>query len=964
MTISQEINRIIDACPFVIEEISKRLEKICRNKILNLDSNAINLVVNEKIIEKKIDRLLNGDEVLIPLMRPLALGGTKNNKIQFDFLQKEISKIGISTNIAYLDALPWGRSLMTSDRRQLYKIPFKIAENIFNILNTHCESDYQKDQVLKAFCNYVYYSLMFSRIPCNRIPFVVVANDHTPQLIGFSLAAKDKAIDRLYLQHAAVTDSFPKIDYEISILGNLKSSDVYGVPPTFNGRRKILILPRFPFLKNGNKDYEDILIRDSSSKISICIYLTGSSIESNVFKALDEIFKNPFVSDVKIKPHPNSSYNKNIDRLLNTYKEIVIYDEFLEPHVAIVGNSSVCIQLRSSGIRVYQGFFLDEVSRDYYGFVKDGFCDEVSLNDLSSEFWESWDIEKKNIIRNNYITKKDSEVVKRSQDVLSDFLIKKLSAYEKYINDLVDEEGFLSYMETLRETLKYRESNKVLDDRLNEEWGEKSILLNNPLARKKIVDIFHQCRVSNAYFIMGLAADYESSLGLRIYHKYNKAFWQNIILQDADIVNDLRSIKSIEDQRLKTYSSSSIVKYIFSFKKESFIVENIDFNFLFKNNILNINNVNKIMLAQISLGGLSPDVIDFFENEYSDFDKEKFIFLNLWGRGKGGGRAKIKWHRQINESHLKEITHLVSFLKKDCSCKILSVYERLHKNISSKKIADNFMMRVNDDMKINFFNLLKENIKNKKSFSFIRLSDGEGYIFDNYSFTFDDSCNREMHWWGEELESSRRKLLKDELFSAVIRADAIGLPSVFRLWRDVSKNISTIDASIQFRGIFSVLNGVNSMMERNEFVNLLQVLEEKSNQFLFGNVERVKELVMLSPGVVFISSVKSEVLSEIFSPCEINYIEIPTHARTNGTDDYFVSEKKLPYLYEDIKNHLKDIVRPGWLVLVSAGVLGKILIDYSKALGAVALDVGECVDEYLKDFKLSLLDKKLNEIEG
>ena len=49
-------------------------------------------------------------------------------------------------------------------------------------------------------------------------------------------------------------------------------------------------------------------------------------------------------------------------------------------------------------------------------------------------------------------------------------------------------------------------------------------------------------------------------------------------------------------------------------------------------------------------------------------------------------------------------------------------------------------------------------------------------------------------------------------------------------------------------------------------------------------------------------------------------------------------------IYPEIVDHVRSASEPGTLVLVGAGIVGKIFVDEAKLRGAVALDVGSLLD--------------------
>lgn len=948
-----EVIRIKDKLPSFIEDVAARTLKICRNRDLMKEDEGNSNYLSIDYIEKRLLNAFRKYNSIIPLMRPLAVGNTLNNRIQFEFLQNFSIELGLNSKIAILDASPWGKIQNKKDNSVSFELVKEIASELIKHVDNHGESNNHKKEVLTAFYSYVHYSLNFINLSCRNIPFVIVANDHNPLLIGFSMAAKDKGIDRLYLQHASVTEFFPPLDFEISVLGNFKSSEIYKCSPAFGKTEsKVLIIPRHPFDSSKNIDLRDDVYSGSDGKVTICFYLTAFSIEENLFEAVRKISINPFVNDFFIKPHPNKSYSKDISGFLDKYSDFVVSDALDVPHVAIVGGSSTCIQLRASGVRVYQGFFLDKIPRDYYGFVKDGFCDEVDIQQLEGKFWEAWDIEAKSISRRLYVTEKDNKIVKKSIQVLSDYLLKKLSPIEKYKNNEIvnDSVGFDQYLKNLESAIFANYKKKEFSNYYSVIKGCELSDLKDPISRIKFVDFLHKCRVAGVYELMKMAGQNEDCLELRIYFRYLHAFWVNAIVPDEEVLSDISLLNAQNNSSLKKYSASSIFRYILEFKNSVFINDNVDFTFLSVNKILTVANADKLILASLFNNDINSDLVGFYNEKYNDFDKEKLLWKLLWENSDKSvieKYSKYYYSRRIDSSHLYEVEKLASFLKKDVSFQLISFYQEVNKNIISNNILNYLMMRVNDELRDEFFRRIAGFIANKNSFSFIRLSDGEGYIFDGFYFDGNDSTNRELHWWGTGLSAVLRARIKEELSYAVKNADALGIPSIFRMWRDLSPKVERLDTSIQMRGMLSVLQGVNSLFDSNS-LRCQFALEEKSNQFLFSDVSKIRKLIDLAEGVVIISSVKAEVFSDVFESSKIRCINIPTHARTKGSEGYSSSSEPLPFVYEDVKRELLNIVRPGFLVLVSAGVIGKIFIDFSKKQGAVALDIGECADGYLR----------------
>lgn len=141
--------------------------------------------------------------------------------------------------------------------------------------------------------------------------------------------------------------------------------------------------------------------------------------------------------------------------------------------------------------------------------------------------------------------------------------------------------------------------------------------------------------------------------------------------------------------------------------------------------------------------------------------------------------------------------------------------------------------------------IICEKIQEGRPFAFVRLSDGEGYIFKNNQlcFTEKDALNRERHWWGVEISEELRSELETELISAVLQADVLGIPSVYRFLRDTVDTTTSIRQSLQGRGLLEVLNGIRNLhLTRTIFaedkLNLALFYERKESERFFRCGER------------------------------------------------------------------------------------------------------------------------------
>lgn len=256
-------------------------------------------------------------------------------------------------------------------------------------------------------------------------------------------------------------------------------------------------------------------------------------------------------------------------------------------------------------------------------------------------------------------------------------------------------------------------------------------------------------------------------------------------------------------------------------------------------------------------------------------------------------------------------------------------------------------VRVNRQQRIDLMGLFKESLVEKKSFSLIRLGDGESYIWDHSDniATTEDQELREQQWWGGVLDPEIRAKLRNQLQESVKAANMIGLPSAYRFTRDTDTTLRNLKSRHLGRGLLTVMQRVPDVITKSVILT-----EERVHQVLFSK-ETICELVQHANRLIVVSSVKKEAVLAITKDWidseNVTVIEIPTHARTLSNNSFIEGTKALPHCYGEILEQLKGHSGPGTLSLVAAGIIGKIFISKLAGQGGVALDIGTAVDYWV-----------------
>ncbi|WP_214567798.1 hypothetical protein [Aliiroseovarius lamellibrachiae] len=204
----------------------------------------------------------------------------------------------------------------------------------------------------------------------SRPQLVMAANDHSPATVSLFALARAYQLRSCYVQHGSVTESFPPLRYDLSVLYNERSIALYSASanrcrlPEME-RSKIFLLPpqSAPFCK----------IAPPSSPFTVYIALSFFPNLTVLDSMLADLVSQPQVSSVTLCPHPRCQLNlaqfANRDGVDVSPKGLRVKDVVNQGDVCIVSNSGVALELLRAGCPTFFWDQGDLSTRDYYGFV-------------------------------------------------------------------------------------------------------------------------------------------------------------------------------------------------------------------------------------------------------------------------------------------------------------------------------------------------------------------------------------------------------------------------------------------------------------------------------------------------------------------------------------------------------------------------------------------------------------------
>jgi hypothetical protein len=239
--------------------------------------------------------------------------------------------------------------------------------------------------------------------------------------------------------------------------------------------------------------------------------------------------------------------------------------------------------------------------------------------------------------------------------------------------------------------------------------------------------------------------------------------------------------------------------------------------------------------------------------------------------------------------------------------------------------------------------IILDRLRAGQPLSLIRLGDGEAYAFDPppmrsvsaATFAEEDETRERMVWGAIPAPHVRRRI-KAECFEAIAHADILGVPGVHRLIRDRGRSGTRMGDNRQQRGVAAVLHAVRRQLPKSHRL----YTEEYVNQVLFTPAF-IEELAAAAKRVIVVGCwPRTRFAVEILSDAEFVLIPPSQCVDDAQTGDF----RPLFESYGEIIEDIRGRSAPGTLVLVGAGLIGKIFLHAARTVGAVALDIGSTMD--------------------
>jgi len=259
-------------------------------------------------------------------------------------------------------------------------------------------------------------------------------------------------------------------------------------------------------------------------------------------------------------------------------------------------------------------------------------------------------------------------------------------------------------------------------------------------------------------------------------------------------------------------------------------------------------------------------------------------------------------------------------------------------------VKPNFIdIRFSTEQRRGLVNTILTRLGQREPLSLIRMGDGDSYVFpipevegiDPKLFE-DDRLLRERQLWRVSPPPEVRSAIRHAVCRAYETCDIVGPPSVYRVLQCFDRMKVRFGRTDQQRGLMTVLAATGVALPLMGKI----VTEDRCSHCAFDRTT-LDAMIAAAESVLVVSCWSEKHLRIRGRPTK--YIVVSSELKVR---DLAASGTQPPIFecYGEIAAQVRRESGPGTLVLVGAGVVGKIFVEEAKQAGAVALDVGSLLD--------------------
>jgi hypothetical protein len=253
------------------------------------------------------------------------------------------------------------------------------------------------------FCSVYYYVPFFLDLLTTVQPkFVLMSNDHSPANRSLLFVAKSLGIKTVYMQHASVSNLFPKLEFDYSFLDGVNAYAIYKEVDLLDRTENLTVFSeKHVFLTGQKKNVIKNNVKHAGSDYACGVgfsHLDSNDFIMKVVESLLGVFaqcylrfhpSHPIESVSIIKNH----FFSNSSVLFSAGKDELLKD-FLEPVSIFFGSgTSLHLEVALSGVRCFYIENSDIKNNDYYSYERTGLVIPINIDDVTLAYFSDLGLE-------------------------------------------------------------------------------------------------------------------------------------------------------------------------------------------------------------------------------------------------------------------------------------------------------------------------------------------------------------------------------------------------------------------------------------------------------------------------------------------------------------------------------------------------------------------------------------------
>jgi hypothetical protein len=215
---------------------------------------------------------------------------------------------------------------------------------------------------------YYIFAQEFMRKYANNTKLMIVANDHALIPLAFAGAARTQRRKTAYIQHAHVTENFPRLRFDLCILDGRAAHEIYEkITPAADIRQTAFV---YRGTEGVERPMEIASLTQNQKDLTIGVFI--NVFEEPVLQSLIlSLSGKDNIKSILIRPHPAHPITINFlsPKVKVSVPRTPLLEDAQKCDLIIGGNSSFHLSVLKYGIPSLYWDNLDYILSDYYGFV-------------------------------------------------------------------------------------------------------------------------------------------------------------------------------------------------------------------------------------------------------------------------------------------------------------------------------------------------------------------------------------------------------------------------------------------------------------------------------------------------------------------------------------------------------------------------------------------------------------------